>query len=199
MSQEQIFNTPETLVLITQAKQGDADAFDSLLTQYGPLIEHRIQTARARRPDILPEDEKDLRQEAHLAFYRALLSYNAEQQNVSFGLYAKICIENALISALRKLAPIADLLDYETMISLPADREEDPSLRLREQEDYEALSRRIARILSPFENRIWQRYIAGMTAPDIARQLKKDTRSIHNAIYRIRNKLRNASGITDKK
>jgi RNA polymerase sporulation-specific sigma factor len=199
MSQDQIFNTPETLVLITQAKQGDADAFDILLTQYGPLIEHRIQTARARRPDILPEDEKDLRQEAHLAFYRALLSYNAEQQNVSFGLYAKICIENALISALRKLAPIADLLDYETMISLPADREEDPSLRLREQEDYEALSRRIARILSPFENRIWQRYIAGMTAPDIARQLKKDTRSIHNAIYRIRNKLRNASGITDKK
>ena len=199
MSQEQIFNTPETLVLITQAKQGDADAFDSLLTQYGPLIEHRIQTARARRPDILPEDEKDLRQEAHLAFYRALLSYNAEQQNVSFGLYAKICIENALISALRKLAPIADLLDYETMISLPADREEDPSLRLREQEDYEALSRRIARILSPFENRIWQRYIAGMTAPDIARQLGKDTRSIHNAIYRIRNKLRNAGGITDKK
>ena len=199
MSQDQIFNTPETLVLITQAKQGDADAFDILLTQYGPLIEHRIQTARARRPDLLPEDEKDLRQEAHLAFYRALLSYNAEQQNVSFGLYAKICIENALISALRKLAPIADLLDYETMISLPADREEDPSLRLREQEDYEALSRRIARILSPFENRIWQRYIAGMTAPDIARQLKKDTRSIHNAIYRIRNKLRNASGITDKK
>lgn len=199
MSQEQIFNTPETLVLITQAKQGDADAFDSLLTQYGPLIEHRIQTARARRPDLLPEDEKDLRQEAHLAFYRALLSYNAEQQNVSFGLYAKICIENALISALRKLAPIADLLDYETMISLPADREEDPSLRLREQEDYEALSRRIARILSPFENRIWQRYIAGMTAPDIARQLGKDTRSIHNAIYRIRNKLRNAGGITDKK
>jgi RNA polymerase sporulation-specific sigma factor len=199
MSQDQIFNTPETLVLITQAKQGDADAFDILLTQYGPLIEHRIQTARARRPDILPEDEKDLRQEAHLAFYRALLSYNAEQQNVSFGLYAKICIENALISALRKLAPIADLLDYETMISLPADREEDPSLRLREQEDYEALSRRIARILSPFENRIWQRYIAGMTAPDIARQLEKDTRSIHNAIYRIRNKLRNASGITDKK
>ena len=199
MSQDQIFNTPETLVLITQAKQGDADAFDILLTQYGPLIEHRIQTARARRPDLLPEDEKDLRQEAHLAFYRALLSYNAEQQNVSFGLYAKICIENALISALRKLAPIADLLDYETMISLPADREEDPSLRLREQEDYEALSRRIARILSPFENRIWQRYIAGMTAPDIARQLKKDTRSIHNVIYRIRNKLRNASGITDKK
>ena len=199
MSQEQTCDTPETLIFIARAKQGDADAFDTLLTQYGPLIEHRLQTARARRPDILPEDEKDLRQEAHLAFYRALLSYNAEQQNVSFGLYAKICIENALISALRKLAPIADLLDYETMISLPADREEDPSLRLREQEDYEALSRRIARSLSPFENRIWQRYIAGMTAPDIARLLGKDTRSIHNAIYRIRNKLRNAGGITDKK
>ena len=199
MSDEQHPNTPETLSLIARAKQGDAEAFDVLLTQYGPLIEHRLQTARTRRPDILPEDEKDLRQEAHLAFYRALLSYNADQQNVSFGLYAKICVENALISALRKMTPLTELLDYETMVSLPADREEDPSLRLREQEDYEALSRRIARALSPFENAIWQRYIAGMTAPDIARQMGKDTRSIHNAIYRIRSKLRSVSGIGEKK
>ncbi len=193
MSDEQRHNTPETLALLSRAKESDAAAFDALLTQYGPLIEHRLQTARARRSDILPEDEKDLRQEAHLAFYRALLSYNVDQQDVSFGLYAKICIENALISALRKMNPAAEPLDYETMISLPADTDEDPSLRLREQEDYEALLHRIARALSPFENAIWQRYIAGMTAPDIARQMGKDTRSIHNAIYRIRNKLRNSA------
>lgn len=193
MSQDHAFDTPETQALLLQAKVGDQAAFDRLLTLYSPLIEHRLQMARARRPDILPEDEKDLRQEALLAFYRALLSYHSDQEDVSFGLYAKICIENALISALRKIGPAAELLDYETMLSLPADRREDPSYRLREQEDYEALSRRIARALSRYENAIWQRYIAGMTAPDIARQLGKDTRSIHNAIYRIRNKLRNST------
>ena len=179
--------------LLTLAKEGDQAAFDTLLVQYTPLIEHRLTVARARRSDILPEDEKDLRQEAHLAFYRALLGYNADQHEVSFGLYAKICIENALISALRKIRPAEETLDYDTLAALPADKSEDPAQRLREQEDYEALCHRIARALSPFESAIWQRYIAGMTAPDIARQLGKDTRSIHNAIYRIRNKLRNST------
>jgi RNA polymerase sporulation-specific sigma factor len=198
MSDEKILDTPETLTLLSIAKTGDQAAFDTLLTQYTPLIEHRLQAVRTRRPDILPEDEKDLRQEAHLAFYRALLGYNVEQHDVSFGLYAKICIENALVSALRKIQPSSELLDYDTMVSLPAGNEEDPSQRLREQEDYEALCHRIARILSPYENAIWQRYIAGMTASQIAEQLGRDSRSIHNAIYRIRHKLR-SSGIGKNK
>lgn len=198
MSDEKILDTPETLTLLALAKSGDQAAFDTLLTQYTPLIEHRLQAVRTRRPDILPEDEKDLRQEAHLAFYRALLGYNVEQHDVSFGLYAKICIENALVSALRKIQPSSELLDYDTMVSLPAGNEEDPSQRLREQEDYEALCHRIARILSPYENAIWQRYIAGMTASQIAEQLGRDSRSIHNAIYRIRHKLR-SSGIGKNK
>jgi RNA polymerase sporulation-specific sigma factor len=199
MSDEKILDTPETLTLLSIAKTGDQAAFDTLLTQYTPLIEHRLQAVRTRRPDILPEDEKDLRQEAHLAFYRALLGYNVEQHDVSFGLYAKICIENALVSALRKIQPSSELLDYDTMVSLPAGNEEDPSQRLREQEDYEALCHRIARILSPYENAIWQRYIAGMTASQIAEQLGRDSRSIHNAIYRIRNKLRNTGVLAENK
>jgi len=194
MSTEQHDITP----LLSLAKEGDQAAFDTLLTQYTPLIEHRLSIARARRSDILPEDEKDLRQEALLAFCRALQRYNTDQQEVSFGLYAKICIENALISALRKLRPAEETVDYDTLLTIPADMSEDPSRRLREQEDFEALCHRIACTLSPFENAIWQRYVAGMTAPDIARQLGKDTRSIHNAIYRIRNKLRNSGGIGEK-
>ena len=199
MSTEFYDISPDILPLLAHAKEGDQAAFDTLLAQYTPLIEHRLAIARTRRSDILPEDEKDLRQEAHLAFYRALLAYNADQHEVSFGLYAKICIENALISALRKIRPAEETIDYDTLTAIPADSREDPSQRLREQEDYEALCHRIARALSPFENAIWQRYIAGMTAPDIARQLGKDTRSIHNAIYRIRNKLRNAGGIGENK
>ena len=198
MSDEKLLDTQATLTLISLAKEGDQTAFDTLLAQYTPLIEHRLTIARARRSDILPEDEKDLRQEALLAFCRALQRYNADQQEVSFGLYAKICIENALISALRKLRPAEATVDYDTLLAIPADMSEDPAQRLREQEDFEALCHRIARTLSPFENAIWQRYITGMTAPDIARQMGKDTRSIHNAIYRIRNKLRNTGGIGEK-
>ena len=184
---------PDTLYL---AKEGDQSAFATLLAQYTPLIEHQLVSARARRSDILPEDEKDLRQEAYLAFYRALMSFDVSQGEVSFGLYAKICIENGLISALRKMRPSAESLDTERMAELPAGNEGDPTRRLRELEDYEALCRRISLVLSPYENTIWQRYVAGRTAGEIATELGRDHRSIHNAIYRIRHKLR---GVEDLK
>ena len=180
---------------IRLAREGDAGAFDALLVQYTPLIENRIADARAKSQNILPEDEKDLRQEACIAFYRALLNYDMEQSEVSFGLYAKICIGNALVSALRKMHPSAQVLDMEALETLPADEEGDPTRRLREREDYEALCRVIARTLSPYENNIWQRYIAGATVAEIAAALGRESRSIHNAIYRIRHKLRSTDGV----
>ena len=187
--------------LMLRAREGDAQAFDALLAQYMPMIEHRLLIARSHHAALTEEDEQDLRQEAHLAFYRALLSYDMEQGEVSLGLYAKVCVEHALTSALRKMSassPSLVALDPEELAALPAeDGTGDPTRRLREQEDYEALCRIIARTLSPYENNIWQRYIAGATVNEIARALGKDTRSIHNAIYRIRNKLRN-SAIGDK-
>ncbi len=190
----------EDMELLLRAREGDAQAFDTLLSQYMPMIEHRLLLARSRYAALTSEDEQDLRQEAHLAFYRALISYDLDQREVSLGLYAKVCVEHALTSALRKMsaaAPSLVSLDPEELAALPAeDGTADPTRRLREQEDYEALCRIIARTLSPYENNIWQRYIAGATVSEIARALGKDTRSIHNAIYRIRRKLREVAGGT---
>ena len=182
--------------LLDGARSGDRASFDALLSQYKPLIEHQLASLRCR-PDttILPEDEKDLRQEAYLAFYRAIMNYDMSQHEVSFGLYAKICVENGLISAMRKFRSPTVSLDRDAEELLFADDDSDPTRRLREEQDYEALCRVIARTLSPYENDIWQRYIAGATAQQIARQLGRDVRSIHNAIYRIRHKLRKVEDI----
>jgi RNA polymerase sporulation-specific sigma factor len=177
--------------LLCAARKGDQQAFDELLTQYMPIIEHQLSGIRSKYSAVTIEDEKDLRQEAYLAFYRATASYDVTQHEVSFGLYAKICVENGLISALRKMKPSVLPLDMETLSAIPDwGKESDPTRRVREQEDYEALCRTIAGVLSPYENQIWQRYIAGATAARIAEQMGKDTRSVHNAIYRIRHKLR---------
>lgn len=177
--------------LLCAARKGDQQAFDELLTQYMPIIEHQLSGIRSKYSAVTIEDEKDLRQEAYLAFYRATASYDVTQHEVSFGLYAKICVENGLISALRKLRPFTVPLDMEMLSAVPdITTESDPTRRVREQEDYEALCRTIAGVLSPYENQIWQRYIAGATAARIAEQMGKDTRSVHNAIYRIRHKLR---------
>ncbi len=179
--------------LLCSVRAGDQQAFDALLTQYMPIIEHQLSVIRSGYSAVTPEDEKDLRQEAYLAFYRATVSYDVRQHEVSFGLYAKICIENGLISALRKIKPTTVPLNIDMLSALPDGGEEsDPTRRLREQEDYEILCRAIAGVLSPYENQIWQRYIAGATVARIAEQMGKDTRSVHNAIYRIRRKLRRA-------
>ena len=173
------------------ARAGDARAFDALLAQYMPMIEHQLSMVRAREgTSFFPEDEKDLRQEAHLAFFRALLSYDVEQSAVSFGLYAKVCVNHALISACRKLHRLPELLDAQVLETLPTEERDDPTRRLREQEDYDVLCHIIMRALSPYENAIWQLYMSGETVTGIAKRLGKDTKSIHNAIYRIRRKLR---------
>ena len=184
-------NNDAVTALLEKAKNGDQQAFDALLTQYMPVIDHRLSSIRSQYSTLTSEDEKDLRQEAYLAFYRASVSYDVTQHEVSFGLYAKICIENGLISALRKMKPTATALDIEALSELPdTAAQNDPTRRVREQEDYEMLCRTVACVLSPYENQIWQRYVAGATAAEIAARMGKDTRSVHNAIYRIRHKLR---------
>ena len=59
-----------------------------------------------------------------------------------------------------------------------------------EQENYLALYDQICRSLSPYENRVWWMYLSGRTAAEIGKQLGKDARSVQNAVYRIRRKLR---------
>lgn len=179
--------------LLTRARTGDQSAFAALLAQYSPMIEKQLSRTRADHPTLCDSDLEDLRQEAFLAFYRALLSFDPARGEVSFGLYAKICVENGLISACRKIRPSAEPLDDEALEDLcHAGDEDDPTRPLRDEETLRALSSVIERTLSPYENVIWCRYVAGETVPEIARSLGKDTRSVHNAVYRIRQKLRTA-------
>ena len=125
-----------------------------------------------------------------LAFYRALMHYDAAQTEVQFGLYAKLCIKNALYSHLRKLKRQQDLLLEDQTAAICADPEGDPADRVMEQESYLELSRTIHDVLSEYENQIWWLYLSGRTAKEIADHLGRDERSVQNAVYRIRKKLR---------
>ena len=50
----------------------------------------------------------------------------------------------------------------------------------------------MCKLLSPYENEVWRLYMAGYSASAIATRMERDEKSIHNAIYRIRKKLREA-------
>ena len=85
--------------LLLHIQKGSSGAFVKLSEKYAPLLESET----LRYVDSLSgADYDDLRQGALVSLYRAALSYRPDK-GVTFGLYAKICISNALISYLRVL------------------------------------------------------------------------------------------------
>ena len=175
--------------LITLIRSGEQSAFVRLLQEYKPLVEAEVARYAT---GLSHEDLQDLHQIALVALYRAALGFDLVQSEVEFGLYAKICISNALISQLRVLnrrkveLPLTDALAGAMV--------DDPAACVMEQEALEALHKRIRAVLSPFELRVWTLYVAGYRSGEIAHQLEKEPHSVENAVYRIRQKLRRKLG-----
>ena len=176
--------------LIEQAQGGSQTAFEELLNRYTPLIDS--MTEHFGGASRSSQDKEDLRQEAVLCFYKALMRFDTAQEQVQFGFYAKECIKNGLISSLRVLKKhehVLLLADEITPLAEATDTE-DPSRHIVETESYLEISRRICEALSEYENRIWWLYLSGRTAKEIATLTDRDEKSVQNAIYRIRKKLR---------
>lgn len=188
MKAKETHHQPENLIRLV--REGDQEAFAQLLALYEPLL-HAEVSHHAEGLDSF--DAEDFRQVALLAFYRAVLGFDLSQCEVEFGLYAKICIANALVSQLRVVRRRISEVSVADEWFGEGDRGEgDPARRVMEEEAAQQLHARIRTLLSPFENRVWSLYTAGLSAKEIGRMLGKEPHSIENAVYRIRRKLRSA-------
>ena len=178
----------EIAALICRVRENDQAAFEQLLCRYTPLLDAAV--ARFTSAEHTKPYADDLRQEALLVFYNAILNYDIDNESVEFGLYAKICVTNALISQLRMLSRIKteQLTDEVDGIELSDGNE--PVRLLLESESLERIDIAIKGSLSTLEYRVWCLYASGKTARDIGRLLGKSEKSVTNAIYRIRKKLR---------
>ena len=174
---------------ILRVREGDQEAFSEILSEYTPLVFSEVSR---HGEGLQAHDLEDLRQIALIALYRAVLAYDLSQSEVEFGLYAKICIGNALVSQLRALRRRVPEVSFE--FAPVEEQREDPAARVMEEEAFAALYANIRRHLSPYENRVWGLFVAGHSAKDIAAILQRDTHSVENAVSRIRRKLRTALG-----
>lgn len=177
--------------LVKQARNGSQDAFLKLKAQYTPLLESQV--SKHKLHDMTEQDEEDLRQEALIIFCNAVCNYDCSEEGVEFGLYAKICIENGLVSFIRsyyrRKKKVALPLEYAEHVV--GEVRYDPLQALVDKENMSELVRVIRKNLSDYENRVWWLYVSGMSASEISGVLKiSDPRSVSNAIYRIRRKLR---------
>ena len=185
--------SPDTALrdLLLQAQGGSREAYLLLCAKYRPLLESSV--ARFVPSCITKQESEDLREEAERVFLCAVSSFDTEQDAVDFGLYAKICLRNGLVSEWRHIQArrrvVALPLDETLETESPSERE-DLAARMVEDESFRQLCRTVRGHLSDYENRVWWPFVTGVSVSEIARDLGRDERSVHNAIYRIRRKLR---------
>ena len=173
--------------LLEAAQNGSQEACVRLLSQYRPLL--RSLCSKFALENMSQQDREDLREEAERIFLCAVSTYDLSQDGVEFGLYAKICLRNGLVSELRRfrrrsrlnVVPVSD-----EMVG-----EDDPAEYVVEEERFRQLYGEVRSRLSAFENRVWWLFVSGMSCAQIAERVGRDERSVYNAVYRIRKKLRN--------
>lgn len=171
--------------LLSKTRAGEDGAFYEIALQYKPLIENCICYFYGK----LSRDE--LEQEALIALYRAACTYDASVNNVSFGLYAKICINNSLISLLRSVS--SDNLSMDKCeIDCEKCDELDPSVDYISNESFIKLDKFVREHLSQYEYSVFRLYIEGYRIKEIAVKLHKTDKSVADAIMRLRIKLRNS-------
>lgn len=179
-----------TLMLLELVKNGDSQAFSELVEVYDPLLKKLLFLHTTDQ--MTDEDKEDLGQEELIAFYRAAISFDKNQSGVEFGLYAKICITNSMISYKRAARKKSNEIAYAGVDELNSltDPEGEPSKLFEQKESERILGERIEKTLSHYENEVWGYYVNGYSSKEIASKLGSNEKSIDNAIFRIRRKLK---------
>jgi RNA polymerase sporulation-specific sigma factor len=170
--------------LIIAARNGDSASFAELSNLYNPLIVAMIEKY-SRSIGASEADRDDLRQEVTVAFYKAVTTFDTDQDEVSFGLYAKICIRNRLVSLLRssKSKSKRAKLSHGNADKEPA-KPRDAFIFASELQE---LSRKI---LSKREREVFMMYADGRSYSDIASAVGITEKSVDNALFRAKKKLR---------
>lgn len=179
--------------LVVHAQQGDDAAYAFLISRYVSLVKSRA--FGYRDSDVEPED---LAQEGMIGLTMAIRSYR-RGLGASFRTYAGLCIDRAIISAVRltlrskeipssSLVPIEDL--EEGGHSLSAGLEGDPEWAVLAEDEKGRLRERFARFLSPLELDVLLLYLGGCSYEEIAERLDSTSKAVDNALQRVRRKLK---------
>ena len=170
---------------VALAAKGDGDAFSRLARRFTPALSAILAPYR-----LTAEEREDLFQEGLLGLYKAVMLYDPRQS--SFSTFAFVCMRSGATDGLRRLrrAVGTDPVDPE---ELPASPQFDPARILVGKEELSAALQKIDRVLSPMERDVLIGHARGETAEEIARRLGKEKRSVENALFRGRAKLRAAS------
>lgn len=180
------------------AQSGHDDAYTYLLNKYERLV--YVWT----RPYFLQgAEDDDLVQEGMIGLFKAIRDFSSGSS--SFWSFAKLCITRNVISAIKGTTrqkhmplnqytslhrPIYDAEGDRTLMEVLTDNKvDDPEKLVIDRERLQFTQRHIKKILSDFEYRVFRLYINGLTYKEMAARLDTHTKSVDNALCRIKLKI----------
>ena len=175
------------------------DATELLFKKYKPLIVGLAKKIYNNNQNT-GFDLNDLIQEGMIGFSTAINTFD-ENKDTTFFTYAKTCIERRLISLIKSASrlkhqilnesySVEDLAqDNKSLENLLEDSTSNHENKIIDDENTNELIRNIQKQLTPLESAVFELKISGFTYREIADILDKDSKSIDNAISRIKTKV----------
>ncbi len=191
--------------LIKEIRSGNQEATEYLVKKYYPLV---IKSTRTLF--LIGADDEDLTQEGLIGLFKAIQSYD-DNNTASFYTYAQLCIKRQIYSAIKasnreKHSPLnsyisfyssANEYDIQLIENLEADNKTNPEHVILDQENATSIERLLSSRLSKMEQTVLPLYLDGLSYNDIAKKLGKPTKSIDNAVSRIRDKVKQIFNISN--
>ncbi len=169
----------ELVQLILAVRGGDNDALNTLIAEYRPLI---LSIAN-RYPSL-----NEYYCEACLGLYRAAMTFDIAQEDVTFGLYAGIIIRRRLRDLYKEnererervaLSDVDEIAVGDGIVN-----------RLVREEEREELRHEMGELLSKMECDVLMLWLDGLKTAEIAAELSVSAKTVDNAKARILKKLR---------
>lgn len=193
--------------LVRAAKSGSTEAWEEIFFRYRNLVRPKKETKF-----LVGAEENDVVQERLLGLYCAVNDFDTER-NTCFAAFAKRCVDNHLSTAItaslrKKHSPLNSYvsLDNETddcengvplMNFVAAHNIRNPEDILIDRENKNDMEYKINKELSRLEVKVLSMHLEGWSYKEIANRLGKNTKSVDNAMQRIKRRFKNRKDVTD--
>lgn len=183
--------------LVKLSHDGDELALEYLIERYKYFVR-----SKARSYFLVGADHEDIIQEGMIGLYKAARDYKEES---SFRSFAELCITRQMITAIKtatrqKHIPLNSYVslnkpafddDSERTVedALLQDCANDPEELIINQENVSDIENKLNEMLSPLEKKVMVLYLEGKSYVEIGELLGRHTKSVDNALQRVKRKL----------
>jgi RNA polymerase sporulation-specific sigma factor len=191
----------EDLQLVIKARNGDGGAMDTLIRRYTGFVR-----LKASSYFLAGGDSEDLIQEGLIGLYKAVRDFRSDKET-SFRSFAELCITRQIITAIKtatrfKHAPLNTYVSFSQTPAgqdsegdctlgdaLPGPGVDEPSVVVISTEELQSLVFCLGTGLSGLESEALRLYLEGSSYEEMAEQLAVDTKTIDNALQRVKRKI----------